>query len=93
MRPIEYGPAGGGAEPAVTLWIYPSPAALQADWELPSSGPPVSRLDDCPLAGTFVFWNANLLIDFGAREDWAAHTALRENIREAFLGLGQGGAP
>jgi len=89
VRPVEYGPAGGGTEPIVTLWVYPSPAMLQTDWELPSSGAPRSKLEDCPLAGTFVFWNANLLIDFGAREVWGAHTELREAIREAFLGMGQ----
>ncbi len=88
---VVYGPAGYGGDPdwpEFTLWVYASPEALRADWETPSSGPPRSRLDDCGLAGTFVFWNANLLIDFGARDRWAGHSALREEIREIFLSLG-----
>ena len=90
VRPVLYGPEGGPAEPAFTLWVYPSPAALEADWELPSSGPPVSNLDDCPpIAGTSLFWNANLLLDFGERSAWAGQEALRESIRDAFLGLDQ----
>lgn len=86
-----YGPAGYGGDPAwpgFTLWVYPSPEGLRADWELPASGPPITKLDHCPLESAFAYWNENLLLVFGDDRLWVGHEALREQIKAVFLGLG-----
>jgi hypothetical protein len=85
-----YGTAGYDGDPGApgfTLWTYESPEALGADWELPASGPPSTKLDYCPLGSGFVYWNENLLLVFDEPRIWEGYEELREMIVRAFLAL------
>jgi nitrite reductase/ring-hydroxylating ferredoxin subunit len=86
-----YGTAGYGGDstwPGFTLWVYPSPEALRADWELPASGPPKTKLKHCPLESAHAYWNENLLLVLGDDRLWVGHEELREQITTIFLALG-----
>jgi hypothetical protein len=83
---VVYGTAEGGF-PSFILWVYETPATLQADWELPEEGPPEARRDDCPFDSGFAYWNENLLLTFGDDRVWAEHIDVRALITAAFLGL------
>jgi hypothetical protein len=83
---VVYGTVEGGF-PSFILWVYETPATLQADWELPEEGPPEARRDDCPFDSGFAYWNENLLLTFGDDRVWAEHTDVRALITTAFLGL------
>ena len=81
------GDGGDTSSPGFTLWVYPSSEALQDDWELPPTGPPITTLDHCPLGSGFVYWNENLLLVFDEPRNWEDREALRERITAAFLAL------
>lgn len=81
------GPPGAGFQ----LWVFPTVAALEAEWELGVDGPlgqlgsHHSRYSDCDYGGS-IYHNANMLLMFGGGV-WNEELDYKATIVDAFLSL------
>jgi hypothetical protein len=86
-RAAEVRRIGGADGLAFTLWVYPTPDELKADWVLPSSGAPTPRIAGCEIDGGWTYWHENLVIAFEPQASWIPEGATRETVVEAFFAL------
>ncbi|MDA0270016.1 MAG: hypothetical protein O2798_02070 [Chloroflexi bacterium] len=77
---------GAPSLPSFVLWVYPSPEAMEADWRLPTGGPPNSRHDGCTAAGD-TLWGENLVLELGDSSRWRDHDDARTGVIVTFRWL------